>query len=375
MSDQSLERWTGIGVIAACLMIGLPVLIDQLFGAGEAIAGPTWLWWCCYLGFLAAFFGGWFIPPSARWLTSQRVLVGQAVLGNATVLVSGSAGWTPILLVFSAAAASYILSGRAIAILIGVQSVVVAITGWLGGNDLFGVLLLFIIYAVLQTCGALSTLGLRRETAARTSLAAANVQLRAATALLAESSRSGERLRIARELHDLVGHQLTALVLELEVATHREGPQAREHVVRARGLAKDLLADVRVAVGELRTRPPELRAAITAIIADLPRPQVHLQVDETIEVDEERTRTLIRCVQEIVTNTIRHADATNLWIEIVRTDEGQIALRTRDDGPGAPVLRLGHGLTGLRERVQQLGGSVSFASQCGFHVVAEMPAP
>ena len=374
MSDRNLEQWAGAVGIAVCLLIGLPVLIDQVFDDGGVVTGPWWIWWICYFGFITAYVSIWFVPEQVRWLTSHRLLAAQSLLASAAVLLSSSAGWTAILLVFTAASAAYFISARTLGLLIAAHSSVVALAAWINGSTLTGIALAALIYAMLQVCSVLSVSSQIRETAARTELAATNVQLRTATALLAESSRAEERLRIARELHDLVGHQLTALVLELEVAIHRDGPQAREHVTRSRGLAKDLLSDVRIAVGELRTRSPQLRAAIDSIVADLPRPRVHLQVDETVEVDEERTRTLIRCVQEIVTNTIRHAGADNLWIDIVRTDEGQVVLRTRDDGRGAPVLRLGHGLTGLRERVQQLGGSVSFASQRGFRVVAEMPA-
>jgi signal transduction histidine kinase len=215
----------------------------------------------------------------------------------------------------------------------------------------------------------------QREAAARRRLAVANAELRATTALLAESSRAGERLRIARDLHDLLGHQLTALALELEVAAHRSEPPARAHVERARGLAKELLGDVRTAVGELRAGSPDLSRALAAVVADLPHPRVHLKVDDAVEADEACTAALIRCVQEAVTNTIRHAAAENLWIDVGRSATAEIVLTARDDGRGTSVLRLGHGLTGVRERIGQLGGAVSFDTRSGFTLCARVPAP
>src|SRR3546814_12036878 len=81
-----------------------------------------------------------------------------------------------------------------------------------------------------------------------TTLFRSNSELRATRALLAESSRLSERMRISRELHDLLGHHLTALSLNLEVATHVSSGKAQEHVRQAHTLAKLLLTDVREAV-------------------------------------------------------------------------------------------------------------------------------
>lgn len=209
----------------------------------------------------------------------------------------------------------------------------------------------------------------------RRRLAAAHTELRATSALLEDSSRANERLRIARDLHDVVGHQVTALALELEVASHQSSPPASEHVTRARRIAKDLLADMRATVGELRDESPDLRTALEAIVTDLPQPHVHLHIAEEVRIDGPRLTTLVRCVQEIVTNAIRHAEAANLWIDITTNGAGGTVLRARDDGRGAPSLTPGNGLTGINERVEQRGGHTRFTSAEGFHVVAEIPAP
>ncbi|PRX46732.1 signal transduction histidine kinase [Prauserella shujinwangii] len=373
MRESRLELWGALSLCVVCLLVGIPVLLEQLTG-GAPTTGPAWLWWACYLGYLGTLglaFTRW--PLARRHPAPMVSAFGLCAVG--TVLLAPRAGWTAILLVVVAAIAAHLVSRRATLLLIAGNSAVVALVATINSGAPLDAALSALIYATLQACAVWAVWSQLRETAATERLAVANTELRAATALLAESSRSAERLRIARELHDLVGHQLTALVLELEVASHRDGQAVTAHVLRARRLTKDLLGDVRTAVGELRGRAVPLRAALAELVADLPRPRVHLAVDEDVEPDEAAAATLIRCTQEVVTNAIRHSEAENLWIRIARTGAGTITLRAHDDGRGAPLVRTGNGLTGLRERVEQLGGAVSFDGRSGFQVEATVPVP
>ena len=102
---------------------------------------------------------------------------------------------------------------------------------------------------------------------------------------------------------------------------------------------------------------------------------MRLSVDPAVHTDEVRTAVLIRCVQEVVTNSIRHARAEHVWIDIARSPEGGIVFEAYDDGHGADRLVMGHGLTGISERVRELGGHARFDGDRGFRVVAEVPAP
>ncbi len=134
-----------------------------------------------------------------------------------------------------------------------------------------------------------------------------------AQALLAKSSRLAERLRIAHELHDLIGHHLTALSLNLEVA----GGKAKAHIETSQGLAKELLSDVREAVGSLRAGGLELSGAIVVLVQDIPTPKVHVEVADALKIDDpQRAQVLLRVVQEVITNTVRHARAENLWLRL-----------------------------------------------------------
>src|SRR5690606_3512456 len=92
----------------------------------------------------------------------------------------------------------------------------------------------------------------RQQAQAREEQRQLNAELRATRLLLAESARINERTRISRELHDLLGHHLTALSLNLEVAGHLTEGRAKEHVGQAHTLARLLLTDVREAVSHLR---------------------------------------------------------------------------------------------------------------------------
>jgi signal transduction histidine kinase len=216
-----------------------------------------------------------------------------------------------------------------------------------------------------------------RESVARRALEAANAELRATRESLARASRDGERLRIAREMHDLLGHDMVALHLELETAGHLAEGRAREPVERAQRIGKTLLADLRRAVSQLRSddHPVDVAAVVRGLLDGVKGPRVHLDAPSVLELhDGERANTLVRCVQEIATNTIKHAAAANLWISLEHVD-GRVTLRARDDGRGAPSFAPGHGLAGMRERMSALGGELALETGAGdgFRVCATLP--
>jgi signal transduction histidine kinase len=132
---------------------------------------------------------------------------------------------------------------------------------------------------------------------------------------------------------------------------------------------------VRRVVGRLRAEPSDVTAAFTAV-ARIPRPEVHLDIAEDLEfADPDRAHAVIRCVQECVTNAVRHADADHLYVTVTRSDDA-IVVTAVDDGRGAGSLAPGNGLTGMRERVAALGGTVSWetAPGAGFRLRATVPA-
>lgn len=208
-------------------------------------------------------------------------------------------------------------------------------------------------------------------------LALRNGEILATQTLLAESARMGERLRIARDLHDSAGHLLTALSVNLQLASRIvEGPGS-EQVVRAHFVTRTLLAEVREVVGAMRDDAAiDLSTAIRQLTASVLHPTIHLKMEEPLHMpDPLRAHALFRCIQEIVTNSMRHANARNLWLSIAETD-GKVTIESRDDGQGSRGFAEGNGLRGMRERLEQYGGwlIVESAHGSGFVHRIELPA-
>lgn len=119
----------------------------------------------------------------------------------------------------------------------------------------------------------------------------------------------------------------------------------------------------------------DLSRALAPLAEAAERPRTHLKLPANLRISEaERAQALVRCVQEIITNAVKHADADNLWIEVALEESG-LAVHARDDGRGVHVLTTGHGLKGMRERIEALGGRVEVVSRPaeGFRVDAWMP--
>lgn len=198
----------------------------------------------------------------------------------------------------------------------------------------------------------------RHEAAARAELWRVNAELRAAQVMLAESARTAERLHIARELHDAVGHHLTAMSIHLDLA--RRTAPGEEALARAHELAKSTLSEVRGVVRAMREeRTLDLPRAIEALSAGLPRPRVHVDLAEGLVIEDDAlAHALFRGVQEAITNAARHGGAENLWIRLAE-EPGGVVLEARDDGRGASSVTEGSGLSGLRERIEALGGALT----------------
>ncbi|MEZ0470530.1 sensor histidine kinase [Luteimonas salinilitoris] len=206
----------------------------------------------------------------------------------------------------------------------------------------------------------------RQQAQARDEQRRLNSELRATRALLAESVRVNERTRISRELHDLLGHHLTALSLNLEVANHLTEGSAQEHVSQAHTIAKLLLSDVREAVSQLRDDDAiDMVATLRPLAENVPRLHVDMELPEPFLVDDaERAHVLLRCTQEIITNTVRHAQAGRLRLGY-SLRQGMVWLDARDDGRGAEIAAIGNGLRGMRERLAAYGGTVEIETAPG----------
>jgi signal transduction histidine kinase len=233
-----------------------------------------------------------------------------------------------------------------------------------------------LLYAGFSSFVFVTALVAMQQAQAREEQRRLNSELQATRLLLAESARVNERTRISRELHDLLGHHLTALSLNLEVAGHLTEGRALEHVNQAHTLARLLLTDVREAVSQLRAGGAiDVAAALRPLAENVPGLDIQMAIDEPLLLDDpERAQVLLRCTQEIITNVVRHASARHLWIRL-RRERGRILMNAHDDGRGASQVVIGNGLRGMRERLVEYGGELSIDTrpQAGFKLHLALP--
>ncbi|MBY5162388.1 sensor histidine kinase [Salsipaludibacter albus] len=384
--------WLGIGTTLA---VAIPVVVAQLAGdVHELLRSPVG-WWTAYLVFVAVLVAdvrGW---AGSQTTTGQRIVVAiMAVSGLVAVAMSPAYGFSVVLPIVTATAATFVIGFRPALVLTAGQAVLimlvyVAVPGVGVGDAVlqgvaWGGFMGFAVFTVevgAREGRAREHLAVLNDELAETNarLARTNVELEEAQRQLAVQSRTAERLRISRDLHDLIGHQLTALSLQLEAAGHRGAGAATDNVERSRAIARDLLGDVRDVVGRLREdgAHDDLAAALRDAATVAGPMAVELEVDDdALPTDAERATTVLRVVQESVTNAVRHADARNLWIRVGEAGSG-VVVEVRDDGRGSPDLVPGHGLTGMRERVEAVGGTVETSTSAGggFHLRASLPGP
>jgi signal transduction histidine kinase len=136
-----------------------------------------------------------------------------------------------------------------------------------------------------------------------------------------------------------------------------------------------LLDDVKALVSAYKDDVPvDLSRELRELARDLPTPRIHLECPIDVQLTDPRVgRALLRCAQEFVTNSIRHGAARNVWIGVA-IDVNRARLVARDDGIGATDIRDGFGLSGMRRRMQELGGTLEIKGHLqSFEVSAELP--
>ena len=383
LNHSRLLRYAGLFTWA---VIGMPLLLlslmpsDQggaLADEGAATAHIDWQAWVAYAAFGVSY--GWL----TRGLGTRRVgpfdYVLLMVLTGSAIGISyySASGLGSILLMVAACVLPWLLAlPVGVAWLVLSEFLVVPVyMRWLDMSWLEA-LMQSLLYAGFSGFVFVTSLVARQQAQAREEQRQLNAELRATRALLAESARINERTRISRELHDLLGHHLTALSLNLEVAGHLIDGKAQEHVNQAHTLAKLLLSDVREAVSHLRDADAIDMAATLLPLADhVAGLDIKMEMPQPFRLDDpERAHVLLRCTQEIITNAVRHAQAQTLWLHY-RQDGRMVQLHAHDDGRGSEAANAGNGLRGMRERLAAYGGRVAIQSGQGrgFSLDIELP--
>ena len=205
----------------------------------------------------------------------------------------------------------------------------------------------------------------------------AHTQLQEYAARVEELAVAEERNRLAREMHDTLGHRLTVAAVQLEGAQRlipQEPERATTMVATGREQVRDALADLRQTVAALRS-PLEADLQLSKSLKQLASGfekatgiEVHLvSPDEMPPLPRAHRLALYRAAQEALTNVQRHAQAEQAWLTLM-PQEDRIVLLVSDDGvgfPAGPATETSFGLRGLQERVLQLGGELTLEPRAG----------
>jgi signal transduction histidine kinase len=305
------------------------------------------------------------------------VILALSVEGG-TLTVAGLLGLVTVLYLFSSR------YRRRWSVLIALPFLVNAITPFSGDEPSFsGVLLLMLVVAA-------EALGDSRRQRGE-AIAERDETRRAMVDTLQDQAAMGERARIARDLHDVVAHHVSAIAVQAETArltTEGLPEEGRAHFEAIGQTARDALAEMRRLLGVLREdtdgaahREPQPGLARLNELVDTARAAgtpVQLTLEGTVApLPPGVDLCAFRILQEALTNARRHAPGAAVDVELAYADD-MLRLRVRDHGPGAAdPASDGHGLLGMRERAIMVGGTLSAgpADGGGFAVEAELPIP
>lgn len=185
-----------------------------------------------------------------------------------------------------------------------------------------------------------------------------------------------ERNRIARDLHDTLGHNMTALIMQLQMAEHllkEDLPKAEHLLLNSTKTAKESLAGIRTVVETLRGSGTVLATpeSIKRLVEEFSvKTGVDIQLDIAGENDIQDSAANIavyHIIQEAITNAVRHGKAGSISVSLDYSKDS-VRFTVRDDGRGAETIKEGYGLKGIRERVEALGGKVEFGIDEGFYI-------
>lgn len=350
---------------------GMPAVLRTLLQPMNLAALVTWLavalglqleapahrplMWMLLLGYLLALLAGDFVPRARQSIMAALLLAIEASCALALAWLAPRTGTAPVLIVVLVAQLAMQYPARITMPAVVALNVALYLVLREAGYD--NPLIVTMLYAGFQAFAALTAHYAKTAEHARDQLALVNADLLATRALLADSARDAERLRVARELHDVAGHKLTAMTLNLRALAANPTFAGHQEIVLAQQLSAELLGDIRSVVQALRdARGLDLATALRALAAPLPALALQLHIDDDVRIDDPAlAETILRTVQEALTNAARHAGASTLDVALRRDGDG-LAIEVQDDGRVRLPLREGNGLAGMRERLAALGG-------------------
>ena len=316
----------------------------------------------------------------------------QIMLGGLIVYLGRGAGFNALVLMPLAGHAVILLPRRTayIALFVITFSYVAAVFAFSGSVEAvwtgLPIFVAGLIFIVVFTQMALNEESSRREVERLLNeLTAVNQRLREYAIQAEDLATAKERNRLAREIHDGLGHYLTTIYMQIQAARAVSGNdkgRAEAILSKAQNLTQEALTDVRHSVAALRS-PIDGHKPLADMIGGLLDGARNAGIEpELIVTGEERplnpqTRwTLYRAAQEGISNTCKHAHASRLWINLDFTQSACVELEVEDNGVGPGEYKEGFGLMGLKERVSSVGGELQIGSspKGGFEFDIKVPA-
>ena len=308
-----------------------------------------------YLLFLPLYFGGYFVrTPAILWIVAAFDLL---------AIINGR--WNPAAATFfvygSAALANGFSTRTAAKILVG-QLVIGGLWSYLVSGEWFHYMMTIVISALI---GAITIQSRAKE--------AGDAKLRMAQEEVERLAKLAERERIARDMHDLLGHTLSVVVLKSELAQKlmsRDPAKALQEMAEVERISRQGLAEVREAITGYRS------SGLAAEIEHVRETLTAAGIDTTIEarpiaLAPAQESALTMALREAATNVIRHAAATKCHIRFYAQD-GSALMEVQDDGKGSDAP-FGNGLSGMSERIHALGGMLRRDTAQGTRLMISLP--
>ncbi|UXY32731.1 sensor histidine kinase [Streptomyces sp. HUAS TT20] len=361
--DLFLRKMLWIGVWLVFLSAPVHDLVSGNHTTGATVAG--WLGLAVFVGvYLTLVFRDMGSPAPPRRVGALIVVLG--VLATLLSLTLG-APWLALYCYVSVACGATLPLRAACWAIPGTAGVLLLVGLSVGEQHALDLLILVILIGFAMT----GVVQLVRTT----------IELRKARATVAQLAANEERLRLARDLHDLLGHSLSLITLKSELAGRMlpdHPDKAAQQVADIEQVSRQALVDVREAVTGYRR--PRLAAELAGAQVALTAAGVTAQVPAEPDLDgvpEDGESALAWALREAVTNVVRHSGAGRCTVELLgrQTLDGPVLeLSVEDDGSGGSGKGPGNGLTGLTERLEKVGGTLEAGRvRHGFRLVARVP--
>ena len=380
MSREITTRRENIGFVAASYVL---LVAAGVVGLRFEPPADVALRWLVVILLAAVAILQLFMPPgrSPSWRIHLYLAVHGALV---TTLMFIQPGWTmyPVLLIAPIIWAILALPLRPGVAWIGIYTLATAASFAVGISLSEGLIGLFLYGALYAFFGAFARAWAQADAARRESqglleqLREAHLQLQEHALRAEEMAVVEERNRLAREMHDTLGHRLTVASVQLEAAQRlcsTDPGRAESLVGTVREEVREALSELRATVATLRTpieADLQLRSALRRLMdhfEEIAGVTVYRALPEEMPALPNAHRlALYRAAQEALTNIQKHAGASRVWLVLTATDE-TVALLVGDDGRGISLRpgQTGFGLQGLRERVEQLGGELHLEPRPG----------